>query len=173
LNVAERVGPATAVDDRGRIAARALRVAKPIALGVLGDREAAADVAQEVAITAVRKASGLRDPAALDAWLHRVAVRAAVREAKRARARRAAELAHHQSTNGRRPDDALDGALALLAGLPPRQRAAMTLRYVHDLTDEAIGRALGCRPGTVRSLLSRGRAALRVHESALEVERSR
>ena len=51
--------------------------------------------------------------------------------------------------------------LDLLAGLPPRQRAALTLRYVHDLPDAAIARALGCRTGTVRSLLSRGRAALR------------
>jgi RNA polymerase sigma-70 factor (ECF subfamily) len=35
------------------------------------------------------------------------------------------------------------------------------LRYVHDLPDDAIARALGCRPATVRSLLSRGRDALR------------
>ena len=52
-------------------------------------------------------------------------------------------------------------ALALLRPLPPRQRAALTLRYVHDLPDDAIARALGCRPATVRSLLSRGRDALR------------
>jgi RNA polymerase sigma-70 factor (ECF subfamily) len=52
-------------------------------------------------------------------------------------------------------------ALALLDGLPARQRAALTLRYVHDLPDDAIARALRCRPGTVRSLLSRGREALR------------
>ena len=141
-------------------------MARRTALGVLGDREAAADVAQDVAITAVRKADRLRDPAALDAWLHRVAVRTALREAKRGRARRAAELAHHQSRNGWGREDSLGGALALLAGLPARQRAALTLRYVHDLPDDAIGRALGCQPGTVRSLLSRGREALRdVHES--------
>jgi RNA polymerase sigma-70 factor (ECF subfamily) len=64
-------------------------------MGVLGDAEAAADVAQEVAITAVRRASSLRDPAALDAWLHRIAVRAALREARRAGRRRAAERAGH------------------------------------------------------------------------------
>ena len=53
------------------------------------------------------------------------------------------------------------GSLALLDGLPARQRAALTLRYVHDLTDAEIARALRCRPGTVRSLLSRGRDAVR------------
>jgi len=55
----------------------------------------------------------------------------------------------------------MSAALALLDGLPARQRAALTLRYVHDLPDDAIARALRCRPGTVRSLLSRGREALR------------
>src|ERR687888_561924 len=75
-------GPAIPSDER--VAARALQVARRTALGVLGDTEAAADVAQDVAITAVRRASSLRDPAALDAWLHRIAVRAALREARRA-----------------------------------------------------------------------------------------
>ena len=63
--------------------------------------------------------------------------------------------------------DPLDGTLAVLDGLPPRQRAALTLRYVHDLPDAAIARALRCRPATVRSLLSRGRDAVR---SRLEEE---
>jgi RNA polymerase sigma factor (sigma-70 family) len=143
-----------------RVAARALRVARRTAMGVLGDAEAAADVAQEVAITAVRRASSLRDPAALDAWLHRIAVRAALREARRAGRRRAAERAGHDPRPATE-DVALAGALAVLEGLPARQRAALTLRYVHDLPDAAIARALRCRPGTVRSLLSRGREAVR------------
>ena len=155
----ERHGTAA---DRAWIATRALTVARRTALGVLGDREAAADVAQEVAVTAVQKAAALRDPEALDAWLHRIAVRAALAEARRGRTRRAAESAHAE----RRADAAgeppgLAGALGLLDGLPARQRAALTLRYEHDLPDDAIARALGCRPGTVRSLLSRGRDALR------------
>ena len=77
------------------MAGRALQVARRTALGVLGDAEAAADIAQDVAITAVRRAGSLRDPAALDAWLHRIAVRAALREARRAGRRRAAERAGH------------------------------------------------------------------------------
>jgi DNA-directed RNA polymerase specialized sigma24 family protein len=32
---------------------------------------------------------------------------------------------------------------------------------VHDVPDEEIGRILRCRPATVRSLLSRGRDAVR------------
>jgi DNA-directed RNA polymerase specialized sigma24 family protein len=84
-----------------------------------------------------------------------------------ARARRDAERAHHGRRGGT-VDARVDDALALLAGLPPRQRAALTLRYVHDLSDDAIARALGCRPGIVRSLLSRGREALRAAHPDLE-----
>src|SRR6187200_1214019 len=80
----------------------------------------------------------------------------ALRVARRAGRRRAAERAGHDPPSAA-PDEDLAGSLALLDGLPARQRAALTLRYVHDLPDAAIARALRCREGTVRSLLSRGR----------------
>jgi RNA polymerase sigma-70 factor (sigma-E family) len=51
----------------------------------------------------------------------------------------------------------------LLATLPERQRVALVLRYFEDLTDEQIAQHLACRVGTVRSLISRGLAALREH----------
>jgi RNA polymerase sigma factor (sigma-70 family) len=158
--------PGTLSDER--VASRALQVARRTALGVLGDSEAAADIAQDVAITAVRRAGSLRDPAALDAWLHRIAVRAALREARRAGRRREAERAGHDPP-APTPDVTAMGSLALLDGLPVRQRAALTLRYVHDLPDAAIASALRCRTGTVRSLLSRGRDALR---AAIDDDRS-
>jgi RNA polymerase sigma-70 factor (sigma-E family) len=48
-----------------------------------------------------------------------------------------------------------------LAALPPRRRAAVVLRYYLDLPEAEIARALGVRPGTVKSLLHRGLAQLR------------
>jgi RNA polymerase sigma factor (sigma-70 family) len=58
----------------------------------------------------------------------------------------------------------------LIAGLPPKQRAAIALRYYEDLSDEQIADYLGCRTGTVRSYLSRGLATLR---AALPAHRAR
>ena len=49
----------------------------------------------------------------------------------------------------------------VLAELPARQRAAVVLRYWHDLDERDIADALGCRPGTVGSLLHRAIARLR------------
>ena len=42
-----------------------------------------------------------------------------------------------------------------LAALPFRQRAVLVLRYYAGLSEAEIGDALGCRPGTVKSLSSR------------------
>src|ERR1700755_414001 len=88
-------------DSRAEIAARALAVARSTALGVLGDTQAAEDVAQEVAIVAIQRARHLKDPAKLDAWLHKVATRKAIDETRRRKRRPTVELqAHHD-----RPDE--------------------------------------------------------------------
>jgi RNA polymerase sigma-70 factor (sigma-E family) len=57
--------------------------------------------------------------------------------------------------------DAASGLRDLLASLPPRQRAAIALRFVEDMPDDQIAELLGCSPQTVRSQVSRGLAALR------------
>jgi RNA polymerase sigma-70 factor (sigma-E family) len=49
----------------------------------------------------------------------------------------------------------------LLGDLPDKQRAAVVLRYFHDLSDADVADTLGCRPVSVRSLVSRGIAAMR------------
>ena len=48
-----------------------------------------------------------------------------------------------------------------IAALPYRQRAAIVLRFWHDCTEVEIAAALGCRPGTVGSLIHRALAELR------------
>jgi RNA polymerase sigma factor (sigma-70 family) len=52
----------------------------------------------------------------------------------------------------------LDELWSVLARLPERRRAALVLRYYEDLPVNEIARLLGCRPGTVSSLLHRGLA---------------
>ena len=48
-----------------------------------------------------------------------------------------------------------------LAALPPRQRAAIVLRYYCDLSVEQVAEALDCAPGTVKSQTSRGLETMR------------
>jgi RNA polymerase sigma-70 factor (sigma-E family) len=54
-----------------------------------------------------------------------------------------------------------DRVLALIASLPPKQRAVIALRYYEDLPDAEIAAMLECREVTVRSHASRALAALR------------
>lgn len=48
-----------------------------------------------------------------------------------------------------------------LGVLSERQRAAIVLRFFHDLADADVAEALDCRVGTVRSLISRALSILR------------
>jgi RNA polymerase sigma-70 factor (sigma-E family) len=52
--------------------------------------------------------------------------------------------------------------VGVLRRLPPRQRAAVALRYLCDLEDKAIADMLGCSETTVRSQISRALAKLRI-----------
>ncbi len=154
------------------LARRACTLALRTAAAILRSREEASDVAQDVAVDALGSLRNLRDPDAFDAWVHRITVRHALRALRRRGGVRDAETplallsedAHPAAPEGPDRDVMLTARYVLataLAELPPKQRLALALRYVHDLSDAEIAAALGCRPGSVHALLSRGRAALR------------
>lgn len=52
--------------------------------------------------------------------------------------------------------------LQALGRLPPRQRAAIVLRYYEDLTERQTAEAMGCAVGTVKSQVAAGLSRLRV-----------
>jgi len=52
-----------------------------------------------------------------------------------------------------------------LARLGVRQRAALVLRFYADMSEADVAQVLGCRPGTVKSLVHRG---LRTLEGSIE-----
>jgi RNA polymerase sigma-70 factor, ECF subfamily len=83
----------------------------------------------------------------------------------RSRLRRAAVAArkviHHiQADDEIAEVEGRDAVVRALAPLPARQRAAIVLMDVLDLSSERAGEVLGIRPATVRVLAARARAAL-------------
>ena len=112
----------------------------------------------------------LRDPGAFDAYLRRTIVNLSNSYFRRRRVERAylqrtrGELeAHAVVTGGERGVEDRDEVWAALRKVSLRQRAALVLRFYEDLSEQQIADVMSCRPGTVKSLVSRGLEQLR-HE---------
>jgi RNA polymerase sigma-70 factor (sigma-E family) len=58
-----------------------------------------------------------------------------------------------------------DSLLSILDRLPARQKAAIVLKFCDRCSEAEIAETLGCRPGTVKSLLSRGLETLRQEQA--------
>lgn len=146
---------------------RACTLSLRTAYAVVGTRDQALEVSQDVAVDVIRGLKGLREPAAFDAWVHRICSRHARRALRLRALRRRQEvplaLAPEMATNETHAElVATRSALAAaLRDLTPRQQVAIVLRYVHDLSDAEIAAAIGCREGSVHALLSRARTTLR------------
>ncbi|WP_037599633.1 SigE family RNA polymerase sigma factor [Streptacidiphilus rugosus] len=128
-----------------------------------GDAHRAEDLLQD-ALVKLWFAWGRVGRESPEAYVRQVLVRAA------ARSRRRRWWGEHPTNDLPDPPASADTAelvsdrhrlTAALALLPPKQRAAVVLRYYQDLPEAAVAEAMGCPVGTVRSLTSRGITRLR------------
>jgi RNA polymerase sigma-70 factor (ECF subfamily) len=127
---------------------------------LIRDRDEAEEVAQEAFLRLWERWDRVAvgpDPVA---YLYRTAM-----NLWRSRLRRVAVAARNAIQQTEREDgvesvEARDAVIRCLATLPPRQRAAVVLVDVLDLTSERAGAVLGIRPVTVRVLAARARATL-------------
>ncbi len=103
------------------------------------------------------------------AWIRTVAMNVARSRWRRLRAARAhARFRRDDTTDGPTPDRV---ALArALATLPEKQRRAIILFHIADLSITEIAEQQGVAPGTIKSWLHRGRAALATALSDTETE---
>ena len=123
---------------------------------IVGSQPAAEDAVQDAFVALHRRWADVQRPGA---FVRTAALNNARRVARRATVerrlvRRALPLAGSHSA----PDEPLADALRRL---PLRQRTAVVLRYYADYDELHIAAVLGCAPGTVKSLLSRAKTALR------------
>ena len=132
---------------------------------MLGDRAAAEDCVQDAFERAYKKWPTWEPIAPAEAWVHRIAINAAVSYTRKMRIREVGELIRRIGRPGLAPDPqvlAENGDLAAaLAKLPPKQAAAIVLRHYHGYTNRAIAQALDIPERTVASRLAVAKARLR------------
>jgi RNA polymerase sigma-70 factor (sigma-E family) len=144
--------------------ARHAPVAVRLAYLLTGDRAVAEDLVQDAFVRVAGRLGHFRDPGAFESYLRRTVVNMAKNHYRR----RALERSVLSRSDPPRPVDPPEGdvvgrhvVMGALDRLPPRQRAAIVLRFYEDLPEDRIAEILRCRPGTARSLVSRGVQALR------------
>lgn len=129
-----------------------------VAYQLCGRRTEAEDAAQEALARAYLHWDKINGYA--EAWVVRVASNCTIGSWRKSR--RVINLVEEEGRvtaagpNGDRID-----LLRALRRLPRRQREVVTLRYLADLPEAEVARALDCTPGTVKQHASRGLAALR------------
>jgi RNA polymerase sigma-70 factor (sigma-E family) len=127
-----------------------------------GDAARAEELAQEALVRLWqrwRRVRRLEHPAA---WLHRVAINLAIDDHRRRGAeRRALDRMAAPATMVPPPSELGDDVRSALLRLPERQRAAVVLRYLVDLSVAEVAAALGLSEGATRALTHRAVEALR------------
>jgi RNA polymerase sigma-70 factor (ECF subfamily) len=154
------------------------RMVVQLAMNLLGDRDEALDLSQDVFLRVFRTIHRFRGQSSLRTWIYRIAVNQARNRHRFWRRRHRADqvpLDQHIAAHGEFLSDGesipdrvlaqkeLAAQLQLaLDHLPFDQRTAIILREIDGLSYEEIAFSLGVAVGTVKSRLTRARQALRL-----------
>jgi RNA polymerase sigma-70 factor (ECF subfamily) len=155
-----------------------------LAYQILGDREEALDVSQEVFLAIYRKIGSFRGESTLKTWIYRITIHRAANRFRwwnRLRRRGTVSLEDHLErgsgrdllsrvkSNGQSPEESLlaqeerSEIEKLLLELPLQQRIAVVMRDIEGLTYEEIAESTKASLGTVKSRIARGRETLKRH----------
>jgi RNA polymerase sigma-70 factor (ECF subfamily) len=149
-----------------------------LAFHLLGDRDEALDLSQEVFLRVFRTLPSFRGQSALKTWIYRIAINQARNRQRWWRRRRRSDqvqLEQHVLEHGdlQQPGDTDSPHRALarkelarklwsaLDGLPFDQRTVVVLREIDGMSYEEIAESLDVAIGTVKSRLTRARQTLR------------
>jgi len=130
---------------------------------VVGDHQLAQDLLQEALIKTYVAWPRIRDLSKAEAYTRQVIVTTAISWRRR--------RSFHELPNDPLPEPPVvdqseelathDALWSQLRTLPPRQRAAVVLRYYHDLSEVQTAEIMGCAVGTVKSQVATALSRLR------------
>jgi RNA polymerase sigma-70 factor (ECF subfamily) len=146
-----------------------------------GDGHVTEDLVAEVFLSALRYLPRYRHRGTpVQAWLYRIATNEVNRWARRERRRTRRLFGRMEDIvdgagdpNGDRCLPNFHRARLALNSISPNHQAVLALYYFEGLSIEEVAAAMGCRVGTVKSRLSRGRDALRIALDRLDPAQGR
>ncbi|OBI90464.1 RNA polymerase sigma factor, partial [Mycobacterium sp. 1245805.9] len=146
-------------------------------IGMVRDRDTAADCVQDVFCSAATQLPKLRDPERLRPWLYAIARNEALRCIRDRRREQVSDELPEAASHDAGPDTlaARNELAALVAeaagGLVDRDRAVLELAYRHGLDGPELANALEVSPGTANKMVSRLRNTIESSLGALLVAR--
>ncbi|GIE78601.1 RNA polymerase sigma24 factor [Actinoplanes philippinensis] len=159
------------------MADRRLNLLRTAALLAAGDTHLAEDLVQATLIKVYANWATFQKAGNPDAYLRKALVNALIDERRRIWRRREQPVAELPDQEAATPSGSAggDAVRQALRELPPRMRAAVVLRYFHDLDVAETAHALGCSEGNVKSQTARGLDRLRavLHEQQQHAMSSR
>jgi RNA polymerase sigma-70 factor, ECF subfamily len=159
-----RYTPGDAADFDHLYQASFARVVRTLA-GIVGSLAAAEDCAQDAFTRAYAAWPEWRGEVPAEAWIHRIAVNTAISHRRREQVRALPSLLWRLGLPHHEPDpaDAAQSRAVLpeLRRLPPKQAAAVILRFYHGYTNREIAAALGISERTVGQRIADASATLR------------
>jgi len=140
-----------------------------IALGttLTGSSDAGVDLAHEAMLRAYRAWPSVEAMDRPGAWVRRVLINLAIDRHRRMR--REETVVRRLTPEVATGAPEVDQFWATVRTLPDRQRAAVALRYIDDMTVEQIAEVLEVSPGTVKTSLFRAHKTLETTLRAQEV----
>lgn len=164
-----------------------------VAFGMLSNQQDAEEVVQDAFVRAFKALDRFRGEASFSTWIHRIVSNLAKNKYHWNR-RRGAKLnislyqpkSSHDDTSEEHeillPDNSMNpgvmlenvemeqGAMAEFNRLPDKLKQAMLLRHVSEFSYEQIAEVLGCKIGTVKSRIARGREMMRSKLNSVNVD---
>lgn len=138
-----------------------------LALRILRSSSDAEEVAQDAFVRVWTALPGFRGESSFGTWLYRIVARRAFDRAQVLKNRRAREQQDDKLPEAAAPEGATSDTFEaaklqqMIAALSPAQRSAVTMFYYEGRSVEQVAAVLGMPENTVKTHLSRARAALR------------
>lgn len=141
-----------------------------------GNAEDAADLTQEVFLSAWRSLSRFQEQSSFGTWIYRMATNASIDFLRREKRRQVLSMTMEEDSEERQaqvPDErysphrlleqkeARQAVADALAALSPEHRQVLVLREMEGLSYQEVGQLLDLEEGTVKSRIARARLALR------------